>query len=379
MNFPEACSAARSVRINIDLSAIRHNFSVAKKTAGSNLFAVVKADAYGHGAVAVATTLRNADGFAVVTMGEAIELRNAGIRQPILVLQGPQCVDDCSACISHDLWAVIHDVAQLAWIVSEPVTADLKAWLKIDTGMGRLGVTPAQANKLLLQTKPFQWQGILSHLACADDSDSAFTDQQISCFTALQTPIGLPRSLANSAGILAWPESRADWARPGIMLYGCNPLIEAASQDSDSVSAISGRATATDPALTLRPAMQVCAPLMVVRHMQKGAGIGYSQTYHCPQDMSVGLLGIGYGDGFPRVLNADAKVLLGSARCPIIGRVSMDSIVVDLRTAPNAVTGDRAILWGPTHPVEHMAAAAGTINYELLTGIRGTRIYTGMA
>lgn len=359
--------SARSVKITIDLAAIRHNLAVARQlSGGGKVFAVIKADAYGHGATEVMQGLsrsdvasaNRADGFAVVTVAEAVALREAGARQPILVLQGPQQAGECTELLKFDLWPVIHDQAQLSWYRQCYERDDLSAWLKVDTGMGRLGVTPAQATELLQSASGIRWRGVLSHLACADEPGNAHTDAQIVTFDALPVPEGVMRSLANSAAILAWPATQNDWARPGLMLYGVNPLNRALP---DTVK--------------LRQAMQVNAPLVSVKTLSAGSGVGYAQTWICPETMPVGLLGIGYGDGLPRVLDSSARVIVHNVACPVIGRVSMDSIAVDLRAVTAATVGDRVELWGSQQSVDALAGAAGTISYELLTGIRGSRVW----
>ncbi len=349
----------RSVVVNVDLDAIRYNLEVARQLSGSKVFAVVKADAYGHGAVCVANALERADGFAVVTLDEAIALREAGIRQPILLLQGPQRPEDCPLLLQHGLWPVLHDEQQLTWYGQQADSAALPAWLKVDTGMGRLGVTPARAHSLLSAPGAIRWMGVMSHLACADEPGNAHTQAQFDAFE--QLPSGSwARSIANSAAILAWPATGANWVRPGLMLYGCNPLE-----------------VALPAGISLKPAMQVVAPLISVKSMQAGASIGYACQWHCPEAMPVGYIGIGYGDGLPRVLDETAHVRIGGHDCPIIGRVSMDSIAVDLRGAAEVLPGEPAVVWGEGRRVESLARAARTISYELLTGIRGRRVYHG--
>lgn len=381
----DTLNAQRSVRISIDLAALRRNMAIARRlSGGGRLFATVKADAYGHGAVRVAQALSAApdskpaqdgsidhgsgrspdlqaavaDGFAVVTLAEAMALREAGIRQPILILQGPRNAAELGSMQLHGLWPVIHDHAQYAWFCKHGSRDQCQAWLKVDTGMGRLGFSPEQAERLLDAADGVQWAGVLTHFACADETDNAFTHEQIRRFTQVKSGSAVQRSLANSAGVLAWPDSRADWARPGIMLYGCNPL---------------DRALADDVALT--PVMTVEAPLISVKQMSRGSGIGYAQSWRCPQDMPVGYVAAGYRDGMPRGLDATATIAIDGIRCPIIGRVSMDSLAVDLRPRPHTTVGQVAELWGKYNPLEELARAAGTIGYELLTGIRGQRHY----
>lgn len=358
----------RSVTITVHQDHLRHNLSVARRLSGSSkVFATIKADAYGHGAVAVAETLttssdtrENADGFAVVTLGEAMELRDAGISAPILLLQGPQHRSDCDLIAAADLWPVIHDLEQLEWFETHPQRSTSSAWLKVDTGMGRLGLAQSQAVELLQSDTGISWMGVMSHFACADETRNDFTLKQIESFDAVQAVAGdLEHSLANSAAILAWPQSIRNWARPGIMLYGSNPLD---TQLPDGVE--------------LKPAMTVTAPLVSVKHYAAGSGIGYAQAWRCPEDMAVGYVGAGYRDGIPRVLDSDASVIIEGVRCPIVGRVSMDSFAVDLRglAAPRRLMD--AELWGNNAAINSLAASAGTISYELLTRIRGERHYT---
>lgn len=349
----------RSVRIEVDLSAIRHNYTLAKSLTGSKAFAVVKSNAYGHGAVRVAAALNQADGFAVVTTNEAVQLRESGIHQPILVLQGPQHPSELEFYCANNLMPVLHHVEQIEWYQASVLTSQLAPWLKIDTGMGRLGVSLDEAERLL-DNHDYSWFGALTHFATADSPGNNHTHSQINRFKSLVRSRSLQLSLANSAGILAWPESHSGWVRPGLMLYGANPL------DVEPPNGVS-----------LQPAMRVTAPLIAMKNFKAGAGIGYAQTYVCKAPQSVGFLAVGYGDGFPRVLNASASVRISGQICSIIGRVSMDSIAIDLTPLQglSVKVGDSAILWGPEHPVDILAAAAGTISYELFTGIRGNPHY----
>lgn len=378
----------RSVCIDINLAAIRANLETARlSSGGAKQFATIKADAYGHGAVAVAQALSPlagdeiqptrdealvdgrqaresyADGFAVVSVDEALQLRSSGIRQPILVLQGPQSPDACVDMLHYDLWPVIHDMNQYAWYRQLKQRGELRAWLKVDTGMGRLGVQPDQAIAILSAKEGIQWTGLMTHFACADEADNPFTDHQIEQFLSVCGNVeqsgSLQQSMANSAAVLVWPRARSDWARPGIMLYGCNPL------DRDLPEGVD-----------LQMAMNVSAPLISTKMLPAGTGVGYAQTWQCPEDMPIGYVALGYRDGLPRILDSSACVNIGGALCPVVGRVSMDSIAVDLRLAASARPGDMATFWGADTSIDALAKAAGTINYELLTSIRGCRNYT---
>ena len=359
----------RAVRIEIDLDAVRRNLDVALRSSGAaKAFATVKADAYGHGALEVARALDRADGFAVVGLGEAEALRAGGITRPVLVMQGPHASRDASHFAELDLWAAVHRPEQHGWLAAAGAARGrpIEAWLKVDTGMGRLGVMPHEV-PALLGAGGVAWRGVMSHLASADAPGDARAREQIGRFEALALPDGLDRSLANSAASLAWPGTGHDWIRPGIALYGANPL-DAAEPPPDAA---------------LAAAMTVTAPLISVKVLPRGHRVGYSGTFECPEEMPIGHAAIGYADGLPRVLDvaegsADrADVGVAGGRCPIVGRVSMDSIAIDLRGAPGARVGDRVTLWGPGQPVERLARAAGTISYELLTGIRGRRAWHG--
>jgi len=366
-------ASPRGVRILVDLAAIRANLVEARRlSAGGKVFAVVKADAYGHGAIAVARALSRedmppetrADGFAVVATGEAIALRESGVRAPVLVLQGPVDASDATLCADADLWPVIHDPAQLDWYRAHARRGELSAWLKVDTGMGRLGVRPEVAERLLREPDGIRWHGVLSHLACGDEPGSTHARAQIDTFGALDLPPGLALSLANSAAVIAWPDARHDWARPGLMLYGCDPRVPGPT---------------SEPSITLAAAMQVTTTLLSVKTMEAGAGVGYAQAWQCPEQMPIGLARIGYADGLPRVLDDRARVSVGGVACPVVGRVSMDSIAVDLRAVPTARTGDEVEIWGGHLGVDALAASAGTIAYELLSGIRGRRATVDVA
>ena len=361
----------RAVRVAVDLDAVRHNLDVALRCAdGAKAFAVVKADAYGHGALEVARALRRADGFAVVGLNEAEALRAGGITKPVLVMQGPHSAIDAPRFAASGLWPAVHRPEQHGWLADASARAGSvgvpEAWLKVDTGMGRLGVLPGEV-PALLGARGVRWRGVMSHFASADAPGSVQTREQITAFDALEVPAGIERSLANSAATVAWPGTGHDWIRPGILLYGANPL--------DGVELPDG--------VELVPAMTVTAPLISVKVLPRGHRVGYSGTFECPEDMPVGHAAIGYGDGLPRVLDvgegssARADVLVGGRRCPLAGRVSMDSIAIDLRGAPDARVGDAVTLWGAGQPVERLARAAGTIAYELLTGVRGARTWVG--
>ncbi len=355
----------RSVSISIDLNALRYNFSQAKKIAPQcKIFSVLKANAYGHGAVACAQALDQSDGFAVAVPSEAFALREAGIQQPILVVHGANDTKTLLKACELELQLCVHADHQLKLLksVGKKLSKPLKLWIKLDSGMGRLGFPLQQTHSVQteLQTLPqLSLLGFLSHFSCADEPYNPFTRLQIDRFRSVISDRKIDTSLANSAGLLAWPESRFGWIRPGLMLYGANPLWP-------------------HPCTDLQAVMTVKAPLIAIRQMQAGHTIGYGNTYCCERDMTVGVIAIGYGDGYPRHVKPTCSVLLRGQRCRILGRVSMDSLVVDLSAVNEPSVGDLATLWGDGLPVEEIADPAGTLSYELLCQIRGQTSYTGL-
>jgi len=341
-------------RAIIDHSALRHNLAVARRHApSSRIWAVVKSNGYGHGMAQVAAGLEDADGFAVARVEEGVRLREGGVGLPILVLEGIRDEQELAAAQEHRLELALHRPGQLA-LLEHVSTGDLQPlWLKVDTGMHRLGFDPKEVEALLrllgTHSRIVGSLGLMTHLANADDTRDPLTKQQCERLRALD-PFGKCRlSIGNSAGILAFPESRTDWVRPGIMLYGASPLTDRTAGD-----------------LGLRPVMTLQTRLIAVRSLNRGDAIGYGGTWVCPEDMAVGVVAIGYGDGYPRHAPAGTPVLVDGRHASLVGRVSMDMIHIDLRGVPGASVGDLVTLWGEGLPVEEIAERAGTISYELL-------------
>ncbi len=337
----------------IDRAALVHNLArVWDLAPAREVFAAVKADGYGHGAGVVATTLAEAgcDGFAVSSLDEALQLRWAGITRPIMTLSQPLTADVLAAMGEHGITPVIFERAHLA-ALADYRGPELAAWLKLDSGMHRLGFPAYEARALTADIKAMtqvRLAGCMTHLGCADDPRDPLTHHQLACFDEALTGLDMPRSIANSAGVIAWPASHADRLRPGIMLYGSSPMTDRTSADLD-----------------LAPVMHLSAPLISRRDLGAGEPIGYGATWLTPEPMPIGVIGIGYGDGYPRHAPSGTPVAIGDAIVPLVGRVSMDMITVDLRAAPHAAIGDRATLWGRGLPVDDVAQAAGTIAYEL--------------
>jgi len=347
-------------RALIDLGAIRHNLGVVRRHApNSRVWAVIKADAYGHGMERVSDTLEGAQGFAVARVAEGRRLRDHGVCKPILVLEGPIDAVDLDAAREAQLEIALHQTWQVELIEAaarRQTPPSVRVWLKLDTGMHRIGILPGQLPSLCARLRRLEPSvsivGLMTHLANADAAEDPLTARQCEIALSPARQLGLPLSIGNSAGILGHPATRTDWVRPGIMLYGGSPLL---GRDAE--------------ALGLRPAMTLTSRLMAIQRRDAGDPIGYGGTYRCPEPMPVGVVGIGYGDGYPRHAPTGTPVLIRGQRAPIVGRVSMDMISIDLRGIRDVEVGDPVILWGQGLPVEDVASKAGTINYELLCRI----------
>lgn len=340
-----------SARIRRD--ALRHNLAAARLAApGTRVLAVIKADAYGHGIVRAATRLSDADGFAVARLSEARSLRTHGERRPILLLEGVASTDELHEAASLGTMLTVHSEYQVEMLATTRTAQPLSVWLKVDSGMHRLGVPPERAAVLWQRlshldtvTGPVRW---MTHFSSADDPQDDATARQIARFEAAVGALPGERSLANSAGVLAWPASHGDWIRPGIMLYGGTARV--------------GR---LGPDLDLRPAMNLDTRLVAVYPRHKGDTVGYGAAGVCPDDMPVGVAAIGYADGYPRHARQGTPVLVNGHRVALLGRVSMDLVTLDLREVPDAKPGDPVRMWGEGLPADEVAACCGTIAYEL--------------
>jgi alanine racemase len=345
---------SRPTRAIIDLAALRANLQRVQACASSQyIMAVVKANAYGHGAVRVAEVLEsNVDAFAVRSLEEALTLRDAGISKPIVLLEGFFRPEELPLIAQGAIEIVMHTGKQLNDLINTPLEKAINVWLKVDTGMNRLGFSPNDIEtiyKHLKECSQVEEIRLISHLACADDLEDAMTEVQSDTFVELATALEIESSLANSAGILGWPQTHADWVRPGIMLYGVSPFPKSVATEEG-----------------LQAVMQLESSLIGINRIKKGDTVGYGATWTSPQSMLIGVVAIGYADGYPRHAPSGTPVLVNGSRVPLIGRVSMDMITVDLRNQPNANIGDPVVLWGKDLPVEEVASLAGTIGYELL-------------
>jgi alanine racemase len=350
----------RPTKAIVRLDAIQHNLEVARRFApASKIMAVIKANAYGHGAIEVARALQAAvPAFAVAFFDEAVHLRDAGISQPILVLQGTTGAADVAEAAAKDFWLMLHNQQQVDRVLCSNTALPVRAWIKLDTGMHRLGLDAAELERVfaaLSASANVQQDMVLcSHLACADDPGHPMTLQQVSQLRSYAAKYSLPISIANSAAIMCWPESHADWNRPGYMLYGNSPL---GSFGGDSAGLI--------------PAMTMTSRIISMRQLAPGDGTGYGLDWVAEKPSKLGMISMGYADGYPRHAPNGTPVLVNGQCVPLAGRVSMDMISVDLTGLEHVEVGDTAELWGENLSVNEVAACAGTIAYEILAGLTG--------
>jgi len=347
----------RPARVVIDIAALHHNLSRIRNTVNSSkVMAIVKADAYGHGIERVALALPSADAFGVACMEEAEQLRFAGITQPVLLLEGPYSMAELTRVQALDLEIVVHHEYQLQMLEQANLIEPIGVWLKIDSGMHRLGFAPEQTDnvwqRLTACKNVVTPPRLMTHFATANEVDSPMTMEQLRIFNSACSHIKAERSLANSAAILGWPETHADWVRPGLMLYGVSPMEDRFAADFD-----------------LQPVMSLQSTLISVKQLKRDDPVGYGASWRCPEDMLIGIVAAGYADGFPRHAKSGTPIIVNGQRTGIIGNTSMDMLAVDLRHIHNAAVGDPVELWGPQLPVEEVARHAGTIPYELLCGV----------
>lgn len=342
---------SRPLRAEIRLSSLKHNLQRVRAAAPhAKVMCAIKANGYGHGMARVAHALHEADAFAVASIEEAMLLRESGVHEDIVLLEGMFSADEILLVQAYAVQLVIHNAGQVAWLEAAQLKSPVVTWLKLDTGMHRLGVAPSEFAALhqrLLQCEAVAEVRFMTHFACADEKTNPATAKQIQDFNDCVGDREGQRSLANSAGILAHPQSHADWVRPGIMLYGS--------------SSVQGESAAS---LGLEPVMTLKSRLIAVNQLRQGESVGYGAQWTCPEDMPVGVVACGYGDGYPRHAKQGTPLLVNGQRVALIGRVSMDMITVDLRGI-TAQVGDEVVLWGEGLPADEVADAVGTIAYEL--------------
>lgn len=350
----------RPTYATVRLDAIVDNYRLAcDKAPGSQTMAVIKANAYGHGMLAVARALESvAPAFAVATFDEAVQLRDGGIKTPVLILQGVKRDSEFAEAAASDFRVMLHQQNQLETLLAMKLQSPVKVWIKLDTGMHRLGFAVTALDDLctsLASSTNVQSGTVMcTHLACADELTNPMTQEQVNLIKSCASQHEFAMSIANSAGILHWPESHADWNRPGIMLYGSCPL-----NSIDSAAA------------GLRPAMTMQSEIIAIRDLAPAEGVGYGMDWVAKRHSKIGTVAIGYGDGYPRHAPAGTPVLVNGQRVPMAGRVSMDAITVDVTDLAKVEVGDPVELWGEDLNLNEVAASAGTIGYELIAGLTG--------
>lgn len=357
----------RPARALIDLQALRHNYQLARDVSGARALAVIKADGYGHGAVPCAQALAGqADGFAVACIEEALQLREAGVAGPILLLEGFFESDELALIEQHDLWCVVHSLWQLEAIERSAVTKPLQVWLKMDSGMHRVGLHPAdyqQAYRRLLASGKVAKIVLMSHFARADELACPRSAEQLAVFEQARQGLAAEVSLRNSPAVLGWPElfpqqHPSDWVRPGIMLYGATPFEQA-------------QATAA----RLQPVMTLESKIIAVRDLPAGEPVGYGARFVSERPTRVGVVAMGYADGYPRHAPTGTPVAVDGQLTRLIGRVSMDMLTVDLSDLPGAGLGSRVELWGKQVLASDVAARAETIPYQLFCNLRRVHMH----
>ena len=345
----------RPIRATISAAALAHNLSIARNHAGAaKVWAVVKANAYGHGLLRAAQALREADGFALLDFIDALRLRNAAITKPILMLEGFFKPEDIALLARYRLTPVIHNIEQVEMLGKATLDPPLDVYLKVNSGMNRLGFAMDNVRLAwngLKANKGVASMTLMTHFADADGEEGI--SGQLQWFGVETRAFEVPRSLANSAALLRFPEeSRADWVRPGIMLYGCSPLAFKSAEE-----------------IGLKPAMTLSSEIVGVQHLEQGERVGYGFTYQAAQEMTVGIVACGYADGYPRHAPSGTPVLVAGERTRTVGRVSMDLLCVDISDIEQAYVGTTVTLWGEGLPCDEVAQSAGTVSYELLCAL----------
>lgn len=344
----------RPVEAIIDLQALRNNVAVARRHAGSaQVFAVVKANGYGHGLERILQALEAADGYAVVEFDAAVQIRDKAITRPVLLLEGVFDKHELVEASQQGLATVVHEHAQVEMLTAARLSRPVDVFIKINTGMNRLGFVPdavAQEYAALKRSGNVAQVVAMTHFADADGQRGV--DWQLTSFEKIAATLGLQTCAANSAALLRYPRSHGAWVRPGIMLYGASPFDDTTADD-----------------LGLRPVMTLRSKLIGIQNLARGDSVGYACTFTADKSMRIGIVAAGYGDGYPRHAPSGSPVLVDGKRCSTVGRVSMDTLCVDLQAVPQARIGSAVTLWGEGLPVEVVAASAATVSYELMTRV----------
>jgi len=345
------------IRAVVVTGALRHNLQRVRAAAPTaRVMSVIKANAYGHGLVPTAKALSATDGYAVARLEEGLALRAAGLAQRVLLLEGVFSADQLDAAVQQRFDLMVHSPEQLTLLEQRGRQGELHLWIKIDTGMNRLGFRVedfADAHARLARIAgPDNAPALVTHLASADDRRDPLTERQVQGFEDVTRGLRGERSLANSAGVLGWPTTRGDWVRPGLALYGATPFTSGHAED-----------------FGLRPVMTLQSEVIAVKTVRVGETVGYGAAWRAERETRIAVVAAGYGDGYPRSTISGAPVAINGHRAPLVGRVSMDMVAVDVTELPAIATGDPVVLWGEGVPVEEVARCAGTIPYELLCGV----------
>ena len=342
--------------VTVDAAALRNNLAVVRRFApGARVIAAVKANAYGHGLVQAARALADADAFGVARVEEAVVLRAADIKHPIVVLEGVFAASQLDVAAANDLQLVVHSFEQIAMLEQYAGTQRFAVWLKVDSGMNRLGFRVEEleaAHSRLRACAAVGSMRLLTHLAAAENAGGLETKLQLDRFRAVSAPLRLERSIANSAAVIAWPDAHVEWVRPGLMLYGASPFDDRSAAD-----------------LGLLPAMTFATQVIAVRNVAAGEAIGYNGVWRAKRRSRIAVAAVGYGDGYPRCMHAGAPTLINGREASVVGRVSMDMTMIDATELPDVAVGDAVTLWGKGLPAERVAPFADTIAYELFCRI----------
>ncbi|HUW75592.1 MAG TPA: alanine racemase [Gallionella sp.] len=345
----------RPIQANLDLSALENNLRVARRTSSARIMSVVKADGYGHGLMRAAEALAATDGYALLDIQDAVRLREAGYRQTILLLEGCFSAEQLPVIAEYRLTCVIHSPWQIAMLDGYPESRTLDVWLKINSGMNRLGFAPqqvAQTMDQLRRHRAVRDVTLMTHFANADESRGIA--EPLALFNDLAASYRVARSLANSATLLRYPEAHGDWVRPGIMLYGASPFAPDMGEQFSAQQ------------LGLKPVMTLGSRIIATQELRAGGEVGYGALFRAEHNMRIGIVACGYADGYPRHALSGTPILVDGQRTRTLGRVSMDMLCVDLGALPQAGVGSRVVLWGDGMPIEEVARAAGTVSYELM-------------
>ncbi|MCR4305265.1 MAG: alanine racemase [Gallionella sp.] len=353
----------RPIQARIDSGALENNLQVARRATSSRIMSVIKADGYGHGLLRAAEALAATDGFALLDIRDAVQLREAGFRQTILLLEGFFSAEDLPVIAEYDLTSVIHSAGQIALLDAYPGNrapgssprgkGALDVWLKVNSGMNRLGIAPRQVAQTIEQLRRHRAVRditLMTHFANADEARGVAGP--LALFNDIAAPHRVARSLANSAALLRYPETHGDWVRPGIMLYGASPFADVSAQQ-----------------LGLKPAMTLTSRIIATQELRAGDEVGYGAMFRAGHAMRIGIVACGYADGYPRHAPNGTPLLVEGQRTGTVGRVSMDMLYVDLSALPQAGAGSSVVLWGEGMPIEEVAHAAGTISYELMCAL----------